>query len=144
MMRKPWKRCTTYEHCMYKYNHNIIAHKMLPPSITKRTGYSYRDRRRVSPFKPKYEDRFFPRFVYLLKYTLHKVFCQFISWKNCVNSGKFMDNCWTISCQVMAYMKEVYIDLIIINLYLIPGFRMAKKLKCLRANTSKALLVLKF
>ena len=28
-----------------------------------------------------------------------------------------MDNCWTISCQVMAYMKKVYIDLIIINLY---------------------------
>ena len=32
-----------------------------------------------------------------------------------VNSAKFMDNCW-ISCQVMADMKRVYNDLIIINL----------------------------
>ena len=30
--------------------------------------------------------------------------------------GKFMDNCW-ISCKVMADMKKVYDDLIIINLY---------------------------
>ena len=30
-----------------------------------------------------------------------------------VNPGKFMDNCW-ISCQVMADMKKVYDDLIII------------------------------
>ena len=41
----------------------------------------------------------------------------FVSWTNWVNSGKFMDNCWTISCQAMAYIKKVYIDLIIINLY---------------------------
>ena len=41
--------------------------------------------------------------------------CQFISWTNWVNSGKFMDNCW-ILCQVMADMKKVYDDLIIINL----------------------------
>ena len=49
--------------------------------------------------------------------NLHELFCQFISWTNWVNSGKFMDNCW-ISCQVMADMKKVYDDLIIINLYL--------------------------
>ena len=47
--------------------------------------------------------------------NLHELFCQFISWTNRVNSGKFMDNCW-ISCQVMADMKKVYDDLIIINL----------------------------
>ena len=48
--------------------------------------------------------------------NLHKWFCQFISWTNWVNFGKFMDNCW-ISCQVMADMKKVYDDVIIINLY---------------------------
>ena len=48
--------------------------------------------------------------------NLHELFCQFISWTNWVNSGKFMGNCW-ISCQVMADMKKVYDDLIIINLY---------------------------
>ena len=36
--------------------------------------------------------------------NLHELFCQFISWTNWVNSGKFMDNCW-LSCQVMADMK---------------------------------------
>ena len=36
--------------------------------------------------------------------NLHEFFCQFRSWTNWVNSGKFMDNCW-ISCQVMADMK---------------------------------------
>ena len=46
--------------------------------------------------------------------------CQFISWTNWVNSGKFMDNFW-ISCQVMADMKKVYDDLIIINLFQILG-----------------------
>ena len=51
--------------------------------------------------------------------NLHELFCQFISWTNWVNSGKFMDNCW-ISCQVMADMKKVYDDLIIINLYESP------------------------
>ena len=45
----------------------------------------------------------------------HKLFCQFINWTNWVNSGKLMDNCW-ISCQIMAGMKKVYNDLIIINL----------------------------
>ena len=49
--------------------------------------------------------------------NLHEFFfCQFISWTNWVNSGKFMDKCW-ISCQVMADMKKVYNYLIIINLY---------------------------
>ena len=47
--------------------------------------------------------------------NLHELFCEFISWTNWVNSGKFMDNCW-ISCQVMADEKKVYKDLIIINL----------------------------
>ena len=47
---------------------------------------------------------------------LHELFCQFISWTNWVNSGKFMDNCW-ISCQVMADMEKVFDDLIIINLF---------------------------
>ena len=46
----------------------------------------------------------------------HELFCQFISWTNWVNSGKFMDSCW-ISCQVMADMKKVFDDLIINNLY---------------------------
>ena len=56
-------------------------------------------------------------FLRLIVYTnLHELFCQFISWTNWVNSGKFMDNCW-ISCQVMADMKKVYDNLIIINLY---------------------------
>ena len=45
----------------------------------------------------------------------HELFCQFISWINWVNSGKFIDNCW-ISCQVMADMKKVCNDLIINNL----------------------------
>ena len=35
--------------------------------------------------------------------NLHELFCQFRSWTNWVNSGKFMDNCW-IWCQVMADM----------------------------------------
>ena len=51
--------------------------------------------------------------------NLHELYCQFISWKNSLNSGKFMDSCW-ISCQVMADMKKVYDDLIIINLYYTP------------------------
>ena len=38
--------------------------------------------------------------------NLHKLFCQFISCKNPVNSGKFMENC-SISCQVMADMKKI-------------------------------------
>ena len=45
--------------------------------------------------------------------NLHELLCQFISY--CVNSGKFMNNSW-ISCQVMADIKKVYDDLIIINL----------------------------
>ena len=48
--------------------------------------------------------------------NLHELFCKFISWTIRVNSGKFMNNCW-ISCQVMADMKNVYDNLIIINLY---------------------------
>ena len=52
--------------------------------------------------------------------NLHELFCQFISQTNWVNSGKFMHNCW-ISCQVMADMKKVYNNLIIINLYFFAG-----------------------
>ena len=51
--------------------------------------------------------------------NLHELFCQFISWTNWVNSGKFMDN-FRISCQVMADMEKFYDDLIIINLYQLP------------------------
>ena len=47
--------------------------------------------------------------------NLHELFCKFISWTNWVNSGKLMDNCW-ISCQVMADMKKVYDNLMIIYL----------------------------
>ena len=39
--------------------------------------------------------------------NLHELFCLFISWRNWVNSGKFMENYW-ISCQVMVDMKKVY------------------------------------
>ena len=60
------------------------------------TGYSFWDRLRIF-------------------YTnLHELFCQFICWTNWVNSGKFIDNCWIWG--VMADMKKVYDDLIIINL----------------------------
>ena len=48
--------------------------------------------------------------------NLHELFVQLISWTNWVNSGKFKDNC-RISWQVMADMKIVHDDLIIINLY---------------------------
>ena len=47
--------------------------------------------------------------------NLHEFFCQFISWTNWVNSGKFMDNYW-ISCQFMADIEKSYNNLIIINL----------------------------
>ena len=46
---------------------------------------------------------------------INELFCQFLTWTDLVNSAKFMDNCW-ISCQVMADMKKVYDNLIIINL----------------------------
>ena len=60
---------------------------------------------------------FFLRSIAQFFYTnLHELFCHFISWANWINSGKFMDNCW-ISIQVLADMKKVYNDLIIINLY---------------------------
>ena len=61
--------------------------------------------------------------------NLHELFCQFISWTNLVNSGKFMDNCW-ISCQVMADMKKVYDDLIIINLYSFQSYNLNTNLHC--------------
>ena len=37
--------------------------------------------------------------------------CQFISWTNWANSGKFI--CW-ISCQIMADIKKIYDDLIVL------------------------------
>ena len=49
--------------------------------------------------------------------NLHELLCQFISWTNWVNYGKFMENC-CISCQVIADMEKIYDDLIIINLWL--------------------------
>ena len=54
--------------------------------------------------------------------TLHELFCQFISWTNWVNSGKFMNNCW-ISCQVMADMEKIYNDLMIFNLCIAAGYQ---------------------
>ena len=33
-------------------------------------------------------------------------FCQFITWTNWVNPGKFMDNCW-LSCQAMAKFMTI-------------------------------------
>ena len=39
--------------------------------------------------------------------NLHQLFCQFRSWTNWVNSGKFMDN-WWISCQVTAYKVQLF------------------------------------
>ena len=62
------------------------------------TGYSFWDR--LHNFLPKFT----------------RIFCQFISWTNWVNSGKFMDNCW-ILCQIVADMENFWDDLIIINLY---------------------------
>jgi hypothetical protein len=52
-----------------------------------------------------------------------------------------MDNCW-ISCQVMADMKKVYDDLMIINLYISPfwPFDIAKKSPRLQATSKKPLL----
>ena len=44
--------------------------------------------------------------------NLYELICQFISWTNWVNSGKFMDNCW-----ISYYDWKNYKDLIIINLY---------------------------
>ena len=72
---------------------------------------------------------FFLRSIAQIFYTnLHELFCQFISWTNWVNSGKFMDNCW-ISCQVMADMKKVYDNLIIVNLYVMGRWQKGSKLK---------------
>ena len=48
--------------------------------------------------------------------NLHELSCQFISWRNWVNFGKFIDNCW-ISSQVMTDSENFYNDLIIISLY---------------------------
>ena len=45
-----------------------------------------------------------------------KILQNFVAFSEYMNF-KFMDNCW-ISCQVMADMKKVYDNLIIINLYL--------------------------
>ena len=38
--------------------------------------------------------------------NLHELLCQFISWTNWVNSGKFMENC-CISCQVVVDVENV-------------------------------------
>ena len=60
---------------------------------------------------------FFLRLIAQFFYTnLHELFCQFISWTNWANSGKFIDNCW-IFCQVMVDMEKFYDNLRIINLY---------------------------
>ena len=36
----------------------------------------------------------------------HELFCQFISWTNCVNSCKFVDYGWAIKFQFMAFMEK--------------------------------------
>ena len=59
---------------------------------------------------------FFLRSIAQFLHKFTRIVCQFISWTNWVNSGRFMNNYW-ISCQVMANMKKVYDDLIIINQY---------------------------
>ena len=59
--------------------------------------------------------------------NLHELFCQFMSWTNWVNSGKFMDNCW-ILCQVMADMEKFYGNLIIINLYSLQNLAFSENL----------------
>ena len=65
---------------------------------------------------------------YAIFYTnLPELFCQFISWTNWVNSGKFIDKC-SISCQVMADMENLYDDLITINLY-VPTSKSAQSWK---------------
>ena len=46
--------------------------------------------------------------------NFHELFCQFISWTNLLNSGKFLKNCW-ISCEVMADKKIFYDNLTILN-----------------------------
>ena len=48
--------------------------------------------------------------------------CQFISWTFFVNSGKYMDNCWTIIWHFMAQTTQISVDLIKKNLYFRDGF----------------------
>ena len=36
----------------------------------------------------------------------HELFCQFISWTNWVNSGKFMDNCWMNIISSLGWYKK--------------------------------------
>ena len=63
---------------------------------------------------------------------------------NWVNSGKFMDNCWT-SCQVMTNMKTIYNHLIIINLYICNLQRSWQSCKPFRAtNFGNCLSILFF
>ena len=54
---------------------------------------------------------FFLRSCAIFYKKILELFCQFISWTNWVNFGKFMDKCW-ISCQLMVDMKIFYNDLI--------------------------------
>ena len=68
------------------------------------TNYSNWDQCIVLSFSQNMKTEFIWLCNFLHKFTLM------------ANLGKFMDNCWTITCQVMAYMKKVYFDLIIINL----------------------------
>ena len=49
--------------------------------------------------------------------NLHESFCQFITWTNWVNSGKFVDNYQAISRSSYGWYGKLYDDLIIINLY---------------------------
>ena len=124
--------------CLFSYHENLLEsidylnfwfHKiyMKYPYIC--TGFSFWDRlRKLHKFtwivlsvhsSIHLVWRLFSTLLKLEISTLLKLqtrWIELISWTNWVNSGKFVDNCW-ISCQVMADMKQVYDDLIIINLY---------------------------
>ena len=70
---------------------------------------------RIYNWESSITGRFFEIDCAIFYTNLLGLFCQFISWANWVNSGKFMDNCW-ISSQSMADMESFYDDLIVINL----------------------------
>ena len=65
--------------------------------------------------KIRASDKDLPVKLILFYANLYGLFCQFVSWTNWVNSGRFMNDCW-ISCHVMVDMKNFYDVLTIINL----------------------------
>ena len=101
------RSCKLFQSLIFEFRFIVSLHTEIKDFIKSQvenfkytfTGYSFWDQLR----------NFLHKFTQML-------FCQFISWTNWVNSGKFMENCW-ISCQVMADMENFYNNLIIINLY---------------------------